>query len=134
MSALKNLINLVKKMGDKAIIADLDGNPECVLMTVGDYEALTLGSAGVKGLTEEELLAKINRDIAMWKDSQGKTVENIPIDRRDFSGEVMAWGSLGEGSTPAAELAQSMNLADFYPNLAKDEDEDDDRYYFEPVE
>jgi len=134
MSALKNLINLVKKMGDKAIIADLDGNPECVLMTVGDYEALTLGSAGVKGLTEEELLAKINRDIAMWKDSQGKSVGNIPIERRDFASEILPPPEYTDISTPAAELAQSLGFDEYSPNLDKKDDQDEDRYYFEPVE
>jgi hypothetical protein len=65
---LQKAINLAKKTGDKLIVFD-SAKPEniFVVMAVKDYENLVLGKSEVRGLTEDELLDKINRDIAIWK-------------------------------------------------------------------
>jgi len=71
---LQQVIDLIEKTGDKAIV--LDGNkPAYVLMGLGDYERLILGKSEVQGLTEDELLDKINREIAVWKSEQEKIKE-----------------------------------------------------------
>ncbi|MFA5047911.1 MAG: hypothetical protein WC516_02610 [Patescibacteria group bacterium] len=120
MENLKKIVNLLKKTGDKAIILDENGDPSYVIMTLGDYEGLILGKAEVKGLTEDELLDKINRDIAIWQDNQKQ--RELPIDQYDFS----------------------LNLEDYYRRetgavseriIANESDEnEEDRYYFEPIE
>lgn len=84
-------------------------------MAISDYEQLIFGKSGVAGLTEDELLAKINREIAIWKDTQ--KIQEIPVDQYDFSQD------LGE-------------FNDFEPleDFDDDESNDEDHYYFEPVE
>ncbi|HLD28037.1 MAG TPA: hypothetical protein VJB67_00300 [Patescibacteria group bacterium] len=117
MANLEKIVNLLKKTGDKAIILDQNGNPCYVIMTLPDYENLVLGHSGVMGLTEDELLAKINREIEIWKDTQ--EINDLPVDQYDFS----------------------QNLGDFSPDEIGEievenagENEDGDRFYFEPVE
>ena len=68
---LQKAINLAKKTGDKLIIFD-SSKPDSayVVLSLKDYEALVLGKSEVRGLTEDELLDKINRDIAIWKSEQ----------------------------------------------------------------
>lgn len=70
---LQKAIELVKKTGDKIIIFDsLNSNSAYVVMSLKDYEKLVLGRSEVRGLTEDELLDKINRDIAIWKSDQNE--------------------------------------------------------------
>lgn len=119
MSNLNKIISLLKKTGDKAIILDQNSEPSYVIMTISDYEQLILGKSGVSGLTEAELLAKINRDMAIWKDSQ--EISDLPLDQYDFAQD------LGE-------------FSDFSPAFTDQEKEPDveeiesDHYYFESVE
>lgn len=64
-------INLAKKTGDRLIVFD-SAKPDnaFVILALNDYENLILGKSEVRGLTEDELLDKINRDIAIWKSEQ----------------------------------------------------------------
>lgn len=68
---LQKAINLVKKTGDRLIIFD-SAKPDntFVVLALKDYENLVLGKSEVRGLTEDGLLDKINRDIAIWKSEQ----------------------------------------------------------------
>lgn len=68
---LQKAIDLVKKTGDRLMVFD-SANPDnvYVIMSLKDYENLILGKSEVRGLTEDELLDKINRDIAIWKSDQ----------------------------------------------------------------
>lgn len=86
---LQSVIELIEKTGDKAIVLE-KGKPAYVMMRLKDYEGLILGKAGVRGLTEEELLDKINREIAIWKSSQEKIKElegdyDLPLKKSRFS-------------------------------------------------
>ena len=76
---LQKAINLAKKTGDKLIVFD-SSKPDniFVVLSIKDYENLVLGKSEVRGLTEDELLDKINRDIAIWKSDQGEA-ENIDV-------------------------------------------------------
>ncbi|MFA6306951.1 MAG: hypothetical protein WCV70_03420 [Patescibacteria group bacterium] len=78
---LQKAINLAKKTGDKLIVFD-SSKPEnvFVVLSLKDYENLVLGKSEVRGLTEDELLDKINRDIAIWKSdqSEAENIETIP--------------------------------------------------------
>lgn len=68
---LQKAINLAKKTGDRLIVYDMSQNSEAyVVMGLDDYEKLATGHNEVKSLTEDELLDKINRDIAVWKNGQ----------------------------------------------------------------
>lgn len=117
MPNLQRIINLIKKTGDKAIILDEDGEPNYVIMGIFDYERLVLGRAEVKGLTEEELLDKINRDITIWKEDQ--EISNLPLDQHDFAREFGEFSSFG---------------LKYFPQEKKYNEVEEDRYYFEPAE
>ncbi|MCK4540132.1 hypothetical protein KAU09_03195 [Candidatus Parcubacteria bacterium] len=73
---LQKAINLVNKTGDRLLVVDM-ANPEQVfaLMSIDEYEKLMIGRSEVRNLTENELLDKINRDIAIWK-SENEFNEN----------------------------------------------------------
>ena len=131
MESIQRVINLIKKTGDKVVILDKNDDLDCVIMTINDYEKLVIGKADIKGLTEDELLDKINRDIEIWKDSQEN--EHLPIDQHDFSQELDKNSELvidyGFNEMPTEFINPDFSL-----NLDESDDEDDDRYYFEPVE
>ena len=65
---LQKAIDLVNKTGDRLLVADM-ADPERVfaVMSIDEYEKLMFDKSGVRNLTENELLDKINRDIAIWK-------------------------------------------------------------------
>ena len=68
---LQRLIHLINKTGDKLIVFDENQSDNCyVLSSLSDYEEMVKNSQSVKGLTEDELIDKINRDIAVWKTDQ----------------------------------------------------------------
>ena len=68
---LQKAIDLVKKTGDRLLVFDSAKSDNIyVVMNIKDYENLVLGKSEVRGLTEDELLDKINRDIAIWKSEQ----------------------------------------------------------------
>jgi len=68
---LQRAINLAKKTGDRLIIIDSSqpGNA-LVVMPLAEYEKMMRESLAVRNLTESELVDKINRDIAVWKNEQ----------------------------------------------------------------
>jgi len=107
MKDIKKILELIRKTGDRFIMEDEKGNL-FVLLPVNDYENLILKHSEVKNFSEEELLNKINKDIAIWKATQE--------DEKLMSN----W--------------QDLNSQDL--NSKKDEKfkEEDDQYYFEPIE
>ena len=83
-SQLQKAIDLVKKTGDKIMVFDYNKPDNIYLvMNLKDYENLVLGKSEVRGLTEDELLDKINRDIAIWKSEQN-FVDNLEHDKKQF--------------------------------------------------
>lgn len=135
MEPIHKIVNLIKKTGDKAIILDKNGDPQYVVMTVYDYEKLVLGKSELSGLTEDELLDKINRDIEIWKES--RTEDHLPIEQYDFSQELdknEEFESCPEPGAQFNEIPAPTMVNDISPNLANSEDEEEDRYYFETVE
>src|SRR3989344_5038562 len=66
-SQLNRVIKLVKRTGDKTVIMDNESDAVMMLMDLSAYEKMLGGSEGVEKLTEEGLLEKINRDVAVWR-------------------------------------------------------------------
>jgi len=68
---LKKAIELARKTGDRLMVFE---SPESVnayvLLPVDDYGKMVKIEESVGGLTEIELIDKINRDIAIWKSEQ----------------------------------------------------------------
>ena len=89
---LQKAIDLVKKTGDRLLVFDSAKSDNVyVVMNLKDYENLVLGKSEVRGLTEDELLDKINRDIAIWKSEQefdgsgySELAKNKQFDKFDF--------------------------------------------------
>jgi hypothetical protein len=79
---LQRAINLTKKTGDRLIVFDkAESESPYVVMSLDEYEKLVIGHSEVRGLTENELLDKINRDIAIWKsDSEYSGYDNMLSD------------------------------------------------------
>ena len=68
---LRKAINLAKKTGDRLIVYDSSNQEDTfVVMLLDEYEKMVTTRSEVRGLTEDELLDKINRDIAIWKSEQ----------------------------------------------------------------
>lgn len=66
-SQLNRVIKLIKKTGDKTVIMDNESDAVMMLMDLGMYEKMLETSSGIEKLNEEELLEKINRDVAVWR-------------------------------------------------------------------
>ena len=77
-SQLKKALNLVRRIGSHLIVYNLGRDKEAyVVMSLEEYERLVLKKSEVRGLTEDELLAKINRDIAIWKSEQEEKFKDL---------------------------------------------------------
>ncbi|WKZ24426.1 MAG: hypothetical protein QY321_02305 [Patescibacteria group bacterium] len=68
---IQRLIDLINKTGDKVIVFD-KAEPEKSYVVCGlrDYEEMIKRSLKTESLTEDELIDKINSDIAKWKNGQ----------------------------------------------------------------
>jgi cysteinyl-tRNA synthetase len=68
---LKRIIRLIQKTGDKVVVYN-DSEPDMVFVAMGmdAYEKISTSPAERENLSEEELLERINRDIAFWKAEQ----------------------------------------------------------------
>jgi len=68
LSQLEKALNLAKKTGDRLIVFDqLKTDRALVILGLDDYEKLAVKSEDKPGLTEDDLLDTINRNIAAWK-------------------------------------------------------------------
>ncbi|MEA3463518.1 MAG: hypothetical protein U9R14_00310 [Patescibacteria group bacterium] len=111
---LQKAIDLVKKTGDRLLVFD-SAKPDnvdnvYVVMNLKDYENLVLGKSEVRGLTEDELLDKINRDIAIWKSEQefdgsgySELAKNRQFDKFDFKNNEIDFESEEFSSAKATE-------------------------------
>jgi hypothetical protein len=83
----------------------------------------------VQRLTEEELLDKINRDIALWKDSQ-KDVENNEVLTENQSNKVSS-----ESSEDEVEAVKNKSKWAIRSEVKENADEiiEEDRHYLEEV-
>ncbi|MFH1522315.1 MAG: hypothetical protein ABIE43_00675 [Patescibacteria group bacterium] len=81
---LEKAINLAKKTGDRVIVVDkAQPDDTFVVMSLDEYEKLVIGHSEVRSLTEDELLDKINRDIAIWKsENNNSELENQKVERK----------------------------------------------------
>lgn len=118
---MDKVLQLAAKTGDKVIVLSEDHEPY-VVMTVQEYEALLHGSSSVKDLSEDELLNKINRDIAVWKASQ----DNLS----DYSLEDFRVETLRKDDKSGSEPENK----DKKITVDKSAVADEDHYYIEPVD
>ena len=71
---LQKAIDISRRTGDRVIVFDsVKSENPYVIMGLDEYEKIVIGRSEVRDLTEEELLDKINRDIAIWKSDNEDT-------------------------------------------------------------
>jgi len=75
INQLDRILNFVKRTADKAILFKNDG--EYVVMRLSDYENLLDEHNNVGEMSEGELLNKINREIAIWHQSQAELTAKV---------------------------------------------------------
>jgi len=119
---LEQVLHIMAKTGDKVIVVS-ESHAPYVLMSIGEYEAFLKGGSSVKDMTEQQLLDKINRDIAVWKASQ-EDLSDYDLD--DFRVKSLR----KEENKQPILLPSSENPV----NVDKHEVEEEDKYYIEPVE
>ncbi|NTW22800.1 hypothetical protein HGA34_04670 [Candidatus Falkowbacteria bacterium] len=128
---LEKALALCKKTGDRIIVFE---SPQAenpfVLMNLTDYEKIAVSGSEVRGLTEAELLDKINRDIALWKSEQ-ETLESTDS-AVDFLASIKEDMPLSdESATPESKRSQ-WAIKDEVKNAAEEVIEED-RQYLETV-
>lgn len=64
----QEVLDLVEKTGDRCVM--IHDNMAFAIMGLPQYRSLLLGERDIIGLSEAELLEKINRDIARWRSAQ----------------------------------------------------------------
>jgi hypothetical protein len=152
-SQLERAINLAANTGDKIIVVDEMNDRSSVVMNLDDYEKLLKGQnkgrSGVKNLTEEELLDKINHDIVSWKDANSDKdfLDEINEDDDDFSPEedmaaeeadeddpdFIAPDFDAEGNlVPEEKAAEEPVVMPEEPATAKADEDENVYYYHEP--
>ncbi len=91
---LQKALRLIEKTGDRIIMFDsADARQGYALMSLDEYERLALGNADVRGLTEDQLLDRINRDIAQWRSDQiGSPIALDDDEAADPTGRSRAGG------------------------------------------
>lgn len=138
-SQLNRVINLVKRTGDKTVIMDNESDAVMMLMDLGAYEKMLdhtpARENGVEKLTEEEMLEKINRDVAIWRASNDKERSEIIENNKDInlgmtenSAIILNKYSNVNGAAMAGQAEQEHSAHDI---VAEEEEE---KFYLEPVE
>jgi len=73
----KKLKEAMEMLGGKAVVKD--GMDYFILLSFKEFKKIK--QAGIEGLTKQELIDKINNDIASWKFAQGeKKVDDIALE------------------------------------------------------
>ena len=118
---MDKVLELAAKTGDKVIVLS-DNHEPYIIMSIKEYEALLHGSSSVTHLSEDELLSKINRDIAVWKVSQE--------DLNNYSLEDFKVDTLRRDEKSVAKSKKTGEQISVDKSVALEED----RYYIEPVD
>lgn len=137
---LSKVFSLIDKTGDRCIVLSEENESAYVVMSLNEYERLTIHKSEVAALTEDELLDKINRDIAVWKSRQSAD-EADSDDYGSVSGRNdWAEDEFGQDAEPGEPLFSQAGDSEFGRGAWDEdswdedsEDEEEDPYYFESV-
>lgn len=102
LSQIEKAINLAKKTGDRLIIFDhINTDRAMVVLGLNEYEQLLDNRPEPESLTEEQLLDRINRDIATWKDTNNS--EDDDSEEEHFFSPKLAENKVFEETFAGAE-------------------------------
>ena len=146
---LNRLLKLVKRTGDRLVVLDKETESTVVMMEVDEYEKLLDGGPKLEDMSEEDILDKINREVAIWRekniansaiveneDDFLTTENNITEEKKektDFS------PVLSQKNSDVADVAIENNDA-VSPIVTAEEDlsdvpkdDEEEKFYLEPV-
>lgn len=117
---LSKVIKLIQKTGDKCII--LSGDESIAIMNLTDYEKLNFNQTAISQLSQEELLDKINREIAVWRvtHEEERADKTLPLDFPD--------------KIDNNQLNQKNPLKDNLETASPQVNQENDEYLVEPIE
>lgn len=121
---IDEVLDLAHRTGDKVIVVSEFHEPY-VIMSVKEYEALLHGSSPIQTMTEDQLLEKINRDIAVWKSSQDEGVELAGYDLDKFR---------VDSDKVTVPMVKTATTTPVKPENEPEDAEVDEKYYIEPVD
>lgn len=128
MANIKNLeqvLELAYKTGDRVIVVSENHEP-FVILAFKEYQALMSHNTNLQELTEQELLEKINRDIAVWKASQEDFAADYNLDQFKFNPKIEQ-APMSNVQTPAPAKIEE-------PVANSVVAEEEEKYYIEPVD
>lgn len=73
---LNRLLKLVNRTGDRLVVLDKETESAIVMMEIDEYEKLLDGGPRLEDMSESDILDKINREIAIWRE---KNVANSAV-------------------------------------------------------
>ena len=76
MANWEKVLNLVKSTAEHCLVFDGVKGDGFVVMGLSEYEKLAKKDIFVGGLTEEQLLDRINQDIASWQSTNQANLDN----------------------------------------------------------
>ncbi len=87
---LERILKLVKKTGEKVVVIQDDS--EFVIASLDEYMRLIEDHGQIAQLTESQMLDKINRDIALWREAQKEALSqpiiNAPLEEGSLTKEL----------------------------------------------
>lgn len=127
MNGLQKILDLIKKTGDRLVVLETESETAYVVMTLEDYEKLMRPKSHLEEMSEGELLEKINQDMATWRAHQAAEEDAwLPPEPPDFAQDD--WWSARRNEDRLADFPE------FDQEIAEEEKNPEDQYYFEPVE
>ena len=133
---LEEVMKLVAETGDRCIVLRENHDP-MVVMDVVSYRRLLTAAAGKEKLatmTEEELLSKINQDIAEWRElRQDESAEydltQFRVDEEDEPEE-----RIPEPRTTYSRPTPAIQHESDVENLPIVDEDEDSEYQLEPID
>ena len=136
-SQFKRIIKLIRRTGDKLVVFDSNEPDNAyAIMNLDEYEKISENPSDLKGLTEDEMIDKINRDIALWKND---TEDDEKIDNNDEESLKEAGEDKVNDEVREGDLGQKPKKSWSIPSERKKESNEaediieEDRQYLEEI-
>jgi len=109
-----------------------------VVMSLNEYEKMVIGHSEVRNLTEDELLDKINRDIAIWKSEQDSSLNSqntgktgpIDLQKEDYRESFF---SADKSENPKPKITKNHWRIPPERKMAAEEIIEEDRLYLQDI-
>lgn len=135
--SINKILKLIEKTGDKCVILDENHNP-FIVMTLTDYEKLNFQRSEVSNLSQEELLDKINREIAVWRAvNKEKEIDlsSIDITEKKEDNKVNFTENHSNPTQIAGQIDSFSNKTKEYVEKdANNTNNEKDEYFIEPLD